>query len=86
LAALETVVGVENAVVTRFDLGAAYDLTEPRPVAFPHPWPRSVALRDDAVAAIFPAADQVAFLRPPGPGVPEDTLEIAVEDAGGPMT
>ncbi|MCP5086621.1 MAG: hypothetical protein GY952_07465 [Rhodobacteraceae bacterium] len=71
LAALETVPGVETAVVTGFDLWPLLD--DPDTDA---PRPKNVAMRDDAVAAIYPGDNQVAF-------VPDDlepgTSLIAIE-------
>lgn len=79
LAALETVPGVENAVVSRFDLGDDYDLTRPKPIGFGKPWPKNVATRDDSIAAIYPTDHQVAYVRTPSGGALADTIAILVE-------
>ncbi|MCP5073797.1 MAG: hypothetical protein GY947_10950 [Rhodobacteraceae bacterium] len=60
LAALETVVGVETAVVTGFDLWPSIDSPDTT-----IPRPKNVALRDAAVAAIYPGDNQVAFVPEP---------------------
>ena len=78
LAALEAVPQVETAVITSLGLGPDYDLTHPRPAGFPKPWPANVAIRDNAVVAIFPAADQVAFVPAPGNGVAQ-TVSVIVK-------
>ena len=62
LAAVETVEGVENATVTDFGLGQAYDLFNPRPSASTLPWPRNVAINDGRVAAIFATDRQIAHV------------------------
>lgn len=80
LAALETVTEVENAIVTRFDLGDDYDLSQAKPVPFELPWPKNVATRGDSVTAIFPTNHQVAYIRTPGGAMPADTIAILVED------
>ncbi len=76
LAALETVPGIENAIATRFDLGDGYDLFNPRPPDFDGPWPRNVATRDDAVAAIYATAHQVIHI----PAGSAGTIAVIVED------
>ncbi len=76
LAALETVSGIENAIATRFDLGDAYDLFHPRPPGFTGPWPRNVATRDNAVAAIYATAHQVIHIPVGSAG----TIAVIVED------
>ncbi|MBO9474746.1 hypothetical protein J7413_14445 [Shimia sp. R10_1] len=76
LAALETVAGIETALTTRFDLGDAYDLLKPKPAHFTRPWPRNVATRDGAVAAIYATDHQIAFL-PPGDAT---RIAVVVED------
>ncbi len=72
LAALETVPGIENAIATRFDLGDDYDLLDEKPDGFTLPWPRNVATRDGAVAAIYATDHQIIHI-PAG-----DTTRIAV--------
>lgn len=77
LAALEAVPEVETAVITSLGLGPDYDLTQPKPSGFLKPWPANVAIRDNAVVAIFPGADQVAFVPEPGNGVAQ-TVSVTV--------
>lgn len=62
LAALETVDGVENALVGGFDLGPEYDLTQPKPSGFSRPWPRHVAINDGKVAAIYATEHQIIHI------------------------
>ncbi|SFT86661.1 baseplate J/gp47 family protein [Sedimentitalea nanhaiensis] len=76
LAALETVPGIENAIATRFDLGDGYDLFQPRPPGFTGPWPRNVATRDNAVAAIYATAHQVIHIPTGSAG----SIAVIVED------
>ena len=83
LAALETVTGVENAVVTAFSyLGsvpaaAAGDAAALAGIASgAGPAPRSVALRDGALAAIFPQPGQVAHVA----AGPAAAVAVTVED------
>jgi hypothetical protein len=80
LAALETVASVENAIVTRFDLGDGYDLSRPEPAGGTLPWPKNVATRDEHIAAIFPTHHQIAYVRTPDSTTPADTIAIIVED------
>lgn len=81
LAALETVKEVDNAIVTRFDLGDAYDLGNPPPDGFDLPWPGNVATRDGTVAAIYATQHQVAYVRAPSGTSPADSIAIVVEDS-----
>ncbi|MEM6635167.1 MAG: hypothetical protein AAF667_04680 [Pseudomonadota bacterium] len=81
LAALETVEGIETAIVTRFDLGPDYDLLNPKPPGFTEPWPKNVATRDGAVAAIYPEETQIAHLGSESAGSSAQRITILVEDA-----
>lgn len=76
LATLETVPGIGNAQVTRFDLGNAYDLLEPKPANADKPWPLNVATRDGRIVAIYPLARQVIHIPATGNGV----ISVIVED------
>ncbi|MBK0327764.1 hypothetical protein I5535_10715 [Rhodobacteraceae bacterium F11138] len=76
LAVLETVPGIENAIATRFDLGNGYDLFNPRPPNFDRPWPRNVATRDNAVAAIYATPHQVIHI----PAGSAGNIAVTVED------
>ena len=77
LAVLENVAQVETALAS-FDLGPDYDLFHPKPPGFLRPWPANVAIRDGAVAALFPGTDQVAHLAAPGQPGPQNTFSVTV--------
>ena len=67
LAALEAVPQVETAVITSLGLG----------VGVTPPPPARLVIRDNAVVAIFPGADQIAFVPEPGNGVAQ-TVSVTV--------
>ena len=68
LAALEAVAQVETAVITSLGLGTG---------VIPPP-PARLVIRDNVVVAIFPGADQVAFVPEPGNGVAQ-TVSVLVK-------
>lgn len=73
LATLERVPGVVTAVIRSLDLGPGYD-DRLRPLDPGLPAPANVAIRDGAVAAIFPRGDQIAHVVGPA------AVAVLVED------